>query len=438
MGGEKFFLRICESPRRRLRTRARQPMVRECSVARPCACYKQLTLNTHINPSMTELRVLVVDASVNTRKRVGDAIKATAALSLCGVASNGSIAIQKVGQERPDLLVLDTDLEGLDCVDFIKESMDRLPDLKVVLFGRSARRGSELVMDSIASGASGYVTKPEVDSIKDAGWNCIEKELVPMLEREGARQASIERRLPTLDNNTMTNDDRSAVELEVATRRVGDHIRNQVKVIEGKKSKFLGPVSLVCIGSSTGGPNALAELFSTFPKHFPVPIVITQHMPPMFTKMLAQRLNGLDTLKFHEAEEGMELKASHGYIAPGGKHMTVHRSAQGGFHVRLNEEPPENSCRPAVDVMLRSVADCVQGGTLITILTGMGKDGYLGCRQLSDLGATVFAQDEESSVVWGMPGFVASAGLADKVLPLDSMAQAILEHVGVNQTLLRR
>ncbi len=346
------------------------------------------------------------------RKRIGDAVKAHANLELTGVAQNASIALQKVKVDLPDSIVVDTDLTDVDILEFVRSLAKSLPDTRIVLFGSKVERGSACVLDFISAGASDYLLKPAYRSISDPALECIERDLMPKLG-EGIAT-------PTLKKEAAVKT------LERGSLAVGELIRHTVKFTEKKEraSKFRGDFELLCIGSSTGGPNALAQLFKRFTKDFPVPILITQHMPPMFTAMLANRLNGLNTLSFHEASDGMAVERGHAYIAPGGKHMTVERN-NGLLRIALNEAPPENSCRPSVDVMLRSVAECVGGATLVAILTGMGKDGCLGSEQLSDLGATVYAQDEETSVVWGMPGFVTSEGIADKVLPLDQISDNI-------------
>lgn len=358
---------------------------------------------------MAKAKVLVVDGSVSMRKRIGDAVKASSSLVLAGIAQNASIALQKAKVDRPDSVVVDTDLCDVDTVEFVRDLAKSFPDTRIVLFGSKVERGSACVLDFISAGASDYLLKPSYRSISDSVLDCIERDLIPKLE---------------VNSSTLSDREHVAVKtLERGSLAVGELIRHTVRYTEKKEraSKYQGDFELLCIGSSTGGPNALAHLFKDFTKDFPVPVLITQHMPPMFTAMLANRLNGLDTLVFHEASEGMSVERGHAYIAPGGKHMTVVRN-DGVLKISLNEGPPENSCRPAVDVMLRSVAHCVGGATLVAILTGMGKDGCLGCDQLSDLGATVYAQDEETSVVWGMPGYVTAEGIADRVLPLDHIS----------------
>ncbi len=361
---------------------------------------------------MFKAKVLVVDGAVSMRKRIGDAVKADRGLALAGVAQNASIALQKVKVDRPDSIVLDGDLPDVDLLDFVRKLAKELPGTRIVLFGTKVQRGSACVLDFISAGASDYLLKPEYRSISDSALDCIERDLIPKLGGSMATPPSKkEAAVKTLSKGALA---------------VGELIRHTVSLIEKKEraAKHSGSFELLCIGSSTGGPNALAEVFKNFSKDFPAPVLITQHMPPMFTAMLANRLNGLDTIPFQEATDGMLVERGRGYIAPGGRHMTVARKS-GLLTIKLNDDPPENSCRPAVDVMLRSVAECVGGAALVTILTGMGKDGCLGSERLSEMGATVFAQNEESSVVWGMPGFVAAEGIADKVLPLDEISDNI-------------
>jgi two-component system chemotaxis response regulator CheB len=185
---------------------------------------------------------------------------------------------------------------------------------------------------------------------------------------------------------------------------------------------------VLAIGASTGGPNALAEVLRGLPAAFPVPIVIVQHMPPMFTRLLAERLSAQFPLRVQEAGSGSALEPGQAWIAPGDHHLIVIRDGQ-QVRTLVHQDPPENSCRPAVDVLLRSVAKAFGPDSLTVILTGMGQDGLRGCEAVREVGGQILAQDEASSVVWGMPGYVARAGLADRVLPLSLIAGEIVHRV---------
>ncbi|WP_460885265.1 CheB methylesterase domain-containing protein, partial [Paractinoplanes abujensis] len=189
-----------------------------------------------------------------------------------------------------------------------------------------------------------------------------------------------------------------------------------------------GRIDILAIGSSTGGPDALTKVLQGIPADIPVPIVITQHMPPVFTKMFAERLDRSTPLRVVEAGDGMELTPGWAYVAPGDHHLVFHRRGTATL-TQLSGAPPENSCRPAVDVMFRSVAALYGASTYATILTGMGHDGRGGAKVLRDAGAEVLAQDEATSVVWGMPGAVVGAGLADEILPLDRIAAHLVNRV---------
>lgn len=189
-----------------------------------------------------------------------------------------------------------------------------------------------------------------------------------------------------------------------------------------------GKIAVVAIAASTGGPQALSELFRTIPASFPLPILIVQHMPPMFTRLLAERMTAQSQVRFHEAVSGDVLKPGQAWIAPGDFHMTVCRAGP-EVRVQTNQSPPENSCRPAADVLFRSVAETFGPSALCVVLTGMGRDGLRGCETIDAAGGQIIVQDEATSVVWGMPGFVARAGLADSILPLPQITEEILRRV---------
>jgi two-component system chemotaxis response regulator CheB len=194
-----------------------------------------------------------------------------------------------------------------------------------------------------------------------------------------------------------------------------------------------GKIDIIAVGASTGGPDALTKVLQALPTDLPVPIVVTQHMPPVFTRMFAERLDRSTPLTVVEAAEGMELAPGTVYIAPGDKHLVLHRRGTAAV-IQLSGAPPENSCRPAVDVMFRSVAQLFGGSAYATVLTGMGHDGRTGAKVLRDSGAEVLAQDEASSVVWGMPGAVVGAGLADEILPLDRIASCLSARTKVGRS----
>jgi two-component system chemotaxis response regulator CheB len=348
-----------------------------------------------------KIRVLVTDDSSLMRKAVSDVLARDPDIEVVGVAANGKIALQKIPQVNPDLITLDLEMPEMDGLTALKLVRAQYPLVKVIICSKLSERGAQITLDALALGAIDYVTKPN-GSTPQESLEKLAEQLLPKVR--------VLLRPPAFG-------DRSAGLATLVARR---------PIVPASKTSSL---KIVCIGSSTGGPNALADVFSSFQAPLPVPIVLVQHMPPLFTAMLAQRLNKLNCgTTFHEGATDMPVQAGHAYIAPGGFHMEV-RMKEGRPVVRLHEGTPENSCRPAVDVLFRSVAETYLGNALAVILTGMGSDGRRGCEQLAPLGARILAQDEATSVVWGMPGAVTRAGLPDEVVPLPQMGRRILDTV---------
>jgi two-component system chemotaxis response regulator CheB len=349
---------------------------------------------------MAKIRILVVDDSVVFRRLVSDELSRDPELEVAGTAANGRIALAKLGQLSPDLVILDITMPEMDGLEALKELRKTYPRLPVIMFSTLTERGAEATLDALALGASDYFTKPTDVGGLDNALRIIREQMVPMIK---ALCAPL--RQPTT---------------RAATASGGP--------IAGKVPIVTGTIRVLAIGASTGGPNALSEIFAKLPADFPVPIVMVQHMPPMFTRLLAERLSAQSPIHVQEASSGCLLKPGDAWVAPGDHHMIVVRD---GLQYRLlvHQDPPENSCRPAVDVLLRSVAQSFGADSLTVILTGMGQDGLRGCEALRAAGGQVLAQDEATSVVWGMPGYVAGAGLADRVLPLPMIAPEIVQRV---------
>jgi two-component system chemotaxis response regulator CheB len=352
------------------------------------------------------IRVLIVDDSVVIRRLVADALTTDPEIEVVGVAANGRIALQKIPQVNPDLVTLDIEMPELDGLATLVEIRKTWPALPVVMFSTATERGAAATIDALSRGASDYVTKPASAGGITQGLQRVRDELIPRIHAlcppPAIGPAPAYQPPPAVPRNT-------------ATAPIG-------------AARSAGGIDVVAIGVSTGGPNALAALIPGLPRTLGVPVVITQHMPPMFTRMLAARLDSPTGLRVVEGEEGMLLEPGTAVIAPGDHHMVFVRKGT-RLAVHLTQDPPENSCRPAVDVMLRSIVAHFGGATLGVILTGMGQDGLRGCELVRAAGGHVLVQDEASSVVWGMPGFVARAGLADAVLPLDHLAVEIARYV---------
>lgn len=355
---------------------------------------------------MPKIRVLVVDDAVVMRRLIGEALSRDPEIEVVGAAAHGRIALAKIPQVNPDVITLDVEMPEMDGLTTVREIRKTYPKLPVIMFSTLTERGAARTFDALAAGATDYVTKPANVGSIGLSLQRLQEELVPKIKLH--------------TRHLLTSSQTHAG--KPGSRTDGDGTTTALKTKATAESA--GPIELVCIGTSTGGPNALAEIFSGIPASFPVPIVIVQHMPVLFTKMLAERLDKLGPLRFCEGADGQTIEKGNVYIAPGGHHMEVVRHG-GGLRLRLQDGPPENSCRPAVDVLFRSVAVACGRKSLAVVLTGMGQDGLHGCRQLRECDARILAQDEASSVVWGMPGYVAQAGLTDGVFPLREMAAEI-------------
>ena len=351
----------------------------------------------------TKKRVLIVDDAVVVRKTISDAIAADPALEVAGVAQNGRIAVDKFVALRPDIILLDIEMpemDGLEAVRALRAIDTRVP---IIMFSTLSARGASITLEALSLGATDYVTKPSNIDVT-ATTQTIVQELLPRIHAlchlPEAPRASAGVNSPPI----------------VPVKRFPHVPRTML------------PPKIVAIGVSTGGPDALARVIPLLPSNLSVPVVIAQHMPPIFTSLLASRLSSKSALPVRECVSGEPLQAGSVVIAPGDYHMVLNQE-EGVIRLRTHQGPKENFCRPAVDVLFRSVASVYGGRTLAVILTGMGQDGLKGCETLRGLGARIYAQDEASSVVWGMPGFVAKSGLADKILPLDQIAGEITRAV---------
>jgi two-component system chemotaxis response regulator CheB len=358
---------------------------------------------------MAKIRVLVVDDSVVIRRLVTDILASDPEIEVAGIAANGRIALDKITQINPDIMTLDVEMPEMDGLQTLAALRKSHPKLPVIMFSTLTERGGVTTLEALSLGASDYVTKPANVGSATAGKERVRDDLIPKIKALCGRS-----HIPGAKPSATT----------------GAAARPKAVFSSIPKSNRI--VDIVTIGVSTGGPNALAELMPAIPAKFPVPIAIVQHMPPVFTRLLAERLNANSPVTIREGIAGQELKAGEVWIAPGNYHMVLEKTATGS-RIALQQEVPENSCRPAVDVLFRSVARIYGASTLAVILTGMGQDGLRGCEVIREAGGQVLAQDEASSVVWGMPGFVANAGLADKVLPLDQIAAEIIRRVSLGR-----
>ncbi|MCF7765788.1 MAG: chemotaxis response regulator protein-glutamate methylesterase [Verrucomicrobia bacterium] len=355
---------------------------------------------------MPKIRVLIVDDSVVIRRLLTDALSQDPDIQVVGSASNGRIALDRITQVNPDVITLDVEMPVLDGIETLRALRPKYPKLPVIMFSTLTEKGASATVKALMLGANDYVAKPaNVGSVRE-GTERIRLELVPKIKALCRRSA------PWLAQPAAGSRDRRP-----ATGGRDVSVTNQ-------------PIEIVVIGVSTGGPNALARVIPEIPPGFPVPILIVQHMPKGFTQQLAERLTTISRIRVSEGRAGDALSPGQAWIAPGDFHMTVRRPGLKTF-LHLNQDPPENSCRPAVDVMFRSVAQSYGGRALAVILTGMGVDGLRGCELIHERGGRVLVQDRATSVVWGMPGAVSMAGLAEPPLALDKISAEIKRLVSV-------
>lgn len=353
-----------------------------------------LTSKRQIPPG-TKLRALVVDDSVVIRRLVTHALSEDPDIEVVGSAPDGVVALARIPQLNPHVVTLDVEMPRMDGLATLREIRKQYPDLIVIMFSTLTDRGAAITMEALSLGAQDYVTKASNTGSLDRSLENLRGDLIPKVKQFfqfGPPVAA------------------PPAPARIAPTR--------------PKTARLHPQAVV-IGVSTGGPTALASLVPSLPANFPLPVLIVQHMPPMFTRLLAERLQAQSKLRVIEASEGMRVEPGCVLIAPGNYHMRVRRNGRGAAVV-LDQSPPENSCRPAADVLFRSAAEVYGGAAIGVVLTGMGKDAFRGCEALRGQGAYIIAQDEASSVVWGMPGFVSKAGLADATVSLQAVVPELL------------
>jgi two-component system chemotaxis response regulator CheB len=314
--------------------------------------------------------------------------------------------LERIAQLNPDLITLDIEMPEVNGLDVLRRLKNLAVRPRVVMFSTLTDRGAALTLESLALGADDYVTKAANVGSLDRSMASLRTQLIPKIRQFFVMQGQV----PT-----------PAGGLPAAAPKAYR--------IAPAPTRIAGQPKVLAIGISTGGPTALGAIMPQFPPDFPLPILIVQHMPPLFTRFLAERLQSGTKLKVEEATDGAAVVAGAVWIAPGDYHMRVQKQGASTV-IKLDQSPQENSCRPSVDVLFRSVAEAYGGSAISAVLTGMGQDGLRGVEMLKAKGAYVIAQDEASSVVWGMPGAVAGAGLANCVLPLDAVVPEILRQVG--------
>ncbi len=358
------------------------------------------------------LRALIVDDTVVYRKIVGDILDELPGVDVVGIAHNGKIAMSKIASLKPDILTLDIEMPEMDGLEVLAEIRKEGIDVGAIVLSTLTEKGGEMTMKALELGAFDFIPKPQANSTQE-NMEAVKKSIAPML-KAFARRRDVQRILG--GKSALAGPSRAQADpSRCGVKRVSGGSR-----IKGRKAEIIG------IGVSTGGPNALAQMLPGLPKDIGVPILIVQHMPPVFTESLAKSLDARCSIKVKEAGDGEPLKPNTALIAPGGKHMKVVAGADGRTRiVRVTDDPPENSCKPSVDYLFRSIANHYVGRATGVIMTGMGSDGAKGLALMKLKGANIIAQDEATCVVYGMPKEAVDANVVDVILPLDRIAEEI-------------
>lgn len=349
---------------------------------------------------MNEIKVLIVDDSALVRKLLSDILRSDPQINVVGTAPDPIIAVRKIKDLKPDVITLDIEMPKMDGLTFLGKLMKQSP-MPVLMFSSLTERGADVTMKALSLGAIDFLTKPKIklsQSMEDLRHDLTTKV-------KAAATAKLKKAIAPV--------------LEVPPKYGIDEVisvKRSIPAMEGEK--------VLVIGASTGGTVAIEQILNSLPKDAP-PTVIVQHMPPLFTRSFAQRVNGLTEMEVVEAQDNDQLRRGLVLIAPGGLHMILNKGPKGLF-VTIKDGPPVNRHKPSVDVLFRSAANTLGKNALGVILTGMGDDGARGLKEMKDSGAHTIAQDEETCVVFGMPKVAIEMGGVDKVMPLGSIAKYVL------------
>ncbi|EKD34383.1 MAG: hypothetical protein ACD_75C02365G0003 [uncultured bacterium] len=368
------------------------------------------------------LRVLVVDDTIVYRKAVSDIIAEIPGVELAGVAHNGKIALAKIQTLKPDILTLDIEMPEMNGIEVLGELQKNYPGVGAVMLSTLTAEGSEMTMRALELGAFDFILKPQSRN-QIEGKKEIKAALEPILKAFAKSRFA----------SSLISRKGLIPAVPALKKTITGQPPSQTKVfrpLSQKPAMRRGRSEIIAIGISTGGPNALNQMLPKLPGDLGVPVLIVQHMPPVFTKSLASSLDKKCALTVKEAVDGENIMPNIVYIAPGGKQMKLVAGTD-GLHrrIKITDDPPENSCKPSVDYLFRSVADYYVGRATAVIMTGMGSDGTLGLGILKDKAAFAIGQDEGSCIVYGMPKAPAELGYLDVVVPLSKIADEIVSSV---------
>ena len=391
-----------------------------------------------------KISVVLVDDSSVIRGVISRILQTDRNIEVVGTAANGELAIKMALEKKPNIMILDVEMPVMDGLDALPHIMKASPLTKVIMCSSLTAKGADITMKAFTRGAVECLVKPS--SSQDTGpGSPFQVKLLNLVKTLGRPQQVLQPLTPIKPSPqpavqtpptrpsgaplTQTQPAQTPLQTQKISPTVAPPVAAQptaalrpitkTPTINNDPTIYKGKPDILAIGSSTGGPQALFQVLSDLGS-VNIPIVITQHMPATFTKILADHITQKTSLTAHEGEDGMLVENGKVYVAPGGKHMLFEKRGT-ALHIKLNDGPDENFCKPAVDPMLRSLIDIYGKKILCTILTGMGHDGLLGARALSSIGGRIIAQDEQTSVVWGMPGAVAMDGICSEILPLNTI-----------------
>lgn len=349
---------------------------------------------------MKKIRVFIVDDTAVVRRMITGIIENDPEMEVVGQASNGKEALDLIQTVNADIITMDIEMPVMDGISTVKEIRKFDRKTPILMLSSLTLTGAEQTFDALIAGATDYITKPSNSSDLAHSLEKLTLQLLPRIKSIYHKSHRLE------------------IPQTLVAPKTGI-----------SKSKLPKP-EILCIGTSTGGPNALDQFFQNLNRSIPIPILIVQHMPPVFTKKFAERMDTKFVNTFHEAMDGQLIEKGHVYIAPGGKHMEAVADGDSRY-IKLHEGDLENSCRPSVDPLFRSVARIYKSKALSIILTGMGQDGLKGCKEILKLGGKNIVQDKATSIVWGMPRAVSEANLADKTLPLNRIHEEVIHRLGL-------
>ncbi|MBN2722901.1 MAG: chemotaxis-specific protein-glutamate methyltransferase CheB [Deltaproteobacteria bacterium] len=365
---------------------------------------------------MDQTSVLIVDDSVIYRKILKDVLEEMDDIRVVGTTANGDLALKRLAVTHCDVVLCDVEMPVMGGIDTLKAIQQKYPEKGVVMVSSPQKHNAGIVLEALDLGALDFIVKPDGNNIVE-NKEYLKEQISNVVSVFNSQQRNKKNQpLKSIAKKPLVEAKNPIVKIE-----------KQREIIKPSKVVYPTRIDIVAIGVSTGGPNALGEVIPKLSAQFPVPMVMVQHMPPLFTASLADSLNKKSAITVVEAKDGMELSSGVLHIAPGGKHMIVTEvDGSGKRYLKMNDDPPENSCRPSVDVLFRSISRSYGGNTLAVVMTGMGSDGKEGVANIVEAGsAWIITQSSETCTVYGMPASVDQAGLSNEQIPLNELANRI-------------